>query len=261
METRFSEYLFVVFLVVTSVQSDTYYKSRLRPAQLKRLNHRISFSRLVSVIPFTVNRLFITFTSTTRFLSTKPPSMPIHSSVMRAALLASGLAARTVYAYTQVNVPSPFMYKNIDPIVFPGEYDKSHLHSFFGSDSVTVDTKTSDELRQGCTNAENPNDLSVYWVPTLLYQSGDNWEPVPVSRFSAYYGLGDTPAEIPIPDDVRMVAGDAMAQSADAMPSEANIEWFCENGPESTPDENGFPSETCSTHLQTLLYFPNCKYS
>lgn len=186
--------------------------------------------------------------------------MPIHSTTLRAALLASGLAVQTAYAYTQVNVPSPFLYKNIDPIVFPGSYEKSHLHSFFGSDAVTASTTTSDELRAGCTNAENPNDLSVYWVPTLLYQSGQDWEPVPVMRFSAYYGLGDTPAEIPIPENLSMLAGDAMASTAADMPAEANVEWFCENGPESQPDENGFPSQTCNTHLQQLLYFPNCKH-
>ena len=45
--------------------------------------------------------------------------MPMHSTMLRAALLTSGLAVQTAYAYTQVNVPSPFMYKNIDPIVFP----------------------------------------------------------------------------------------------------------------------------------------------
>ena len=44
-----------------------------------------------------------------------------------------------------------------------------------------------------------------------------------------------------------MLAGDA-----------AHSEWFCENGPDSALDTNGFPSETCSTHLQQLLYFPNC---
>ena len=187
--------------------------------------------------------------------------MPMHSTMLRAALLTSGLAVQSAYAYTQVNVPSPFMYKNIDPIVFPGEQDKSHLHSFFGSDAVTVNTKTSDELRAGCTNAENPNDLSVYWVPTLLSQSGGSWEPVPVMRFSAYYGLGDTPAEIPIPENLSMLAGDAKATTLETMPAEAHAEWWCENDPASEPDVNGFPSKTCSTHLQQLLYFPNCKCS
>ncbi|PSN61112.1 hypothetical protein BS50DRAFT_578526 [Corynespora cassiicola Philippines] len=179
------------------------------------------------------------------------------STFFKTALLTNGLVAQ-IAAYTQVNVASPFMYKNIDPIVFPGQYDKSHLHSFFGSDAVTINTKTSAELQKGCTNAENPNDLSIYWVPTLLYKSGSTWEPVPVSRFSAYYSLGDNKAEVPIPQDLQMVAGDATAQTADTMPAEANSEWFCEGDDGIPLDGNGFPSSTCSTHLQQLLYFPNC---
>jgi hypothetical protein len=64
--------------------------------------------------------------------------MPMRSTTLRAALLTSGFAVQSAYAYTQVNVPSPFMYKNIDPIVFAGEHSKSHLHSFFGSDAVRL---------------------------------------------------------------------------------------------------------------------------
>jgi hypothetical protein len=86
--------------------------------------------------------------------------MPL-SLLFRVALTGS-ILAQTTNAYTQVNIASPFMYKNIDPIVFPGQYDKSHLHSFFGSDAVTINTTTSAELQAGCTNAQNPNDLSVY---------------------------------------------------------------------------------------------------
>jgi hypothetical protein len=175
-----------------------------------------------------------------------------------AALLVSGFTARVAHAYTVVNVASPFMYKNVDPIVFPGQYDKSHLHSFYGSDAVTASTKTSAELQAGCTNVENPNDLSVYWTPTLLYKNGDSYDPVPVSRFSAYYSLGDNKAEVPIPQNLQMVAGDASATTADAMPVEAYSEWFCEGGGGATADKNGFPSSTCNTHLQQLLYFPNC---
>ncbi|RYP43282.1 hypothetical protein DL770_011762 [Monosporascus sp. CRB-9-2] len=181
------------------------------------------------------------------------------SSTLLRAALTGGLVAQVAHAYTQVNVMSPFMYKNIDPIVFPGSFTESHLHSFFGSDAVTASTTTSAELQKGCTNAENPNDFSVYWVPTLLYQSASgSWEPVPVMRFSAYYNLGETPAEVPIPQNLKMVAGSASAKTAAEMPSDAKIEWFCEGDSGIGTDENGFPSSTCSTHLQTLLYFPNC---
>ncbi|KAH6663519.1 hypothetical protein B0J14DRAFT_662033 [Halenospora varia] len=180
------------------------------------------------------------------------------SFLLRAALT-GGIIAQ-VAAYTQVNVPSPFMYKNIDPIVFPGQYSKSHLHSFFGSDAVTINTNTSAELQKGCTNAENPNDLSIYWVPTLLYttDSGSTYEPVPVSRFSAYYNLGETQAEVAIPQNLKLVAGDSSATTANASPSDAKVSWFCEGDSGITVDSNGFPSSTCSTHLQTLLYFPQC---
>ena len=175
-------------------------------------------------------------------------------------LFTAGLLAQYASAYTQVNVPSPFMQKNIDPIVYPGEFGKSHLHSFYGSDAVVASTKTSAELQKGCTNAENPNDLSVYWVPTVLYTAdgGKTYNPVPVMRFSAYYNLGETPAEVAIPQDVQMVAGKAEAQDEASMDPNAKATWFCEGEENAGLDANGFPSKTCSTHLQQLLYFPNC---
>jgi hypothetical protein len=80
---------------------------------------------------------------------------------MLSLLFLLSAAAGVANAYT-VTVADLFMYKNIEPIVFPGEYNRSHMHSFFGSDAVTVNTKTSAELQAGCSTAENPNDYSVY---------------------------------------------------------------------------------------------------
>ncbi|EXF77884.1 hypothetical protein COL5a_001647 [Colletotrichum fioriniae] len=179
---------------------------------------------------------------------------------MSSLLFATGLLAGLAQAYTQVNVASPFMTKNIDPIVYPGQYDKSHLHSFFGSDAVTINTKTSAELQKGCTNAENPNDLSVYWIPTPLYTTdgGKTYEPMPLSRFSAYYNLGETEAEVAIPQNLQMVAGKATATTEGDMIADAQSSWACENGGGGSTDANGFPSSTCGTHLQQLLYFPQC---
>lgn len=59
----------------------------------------------------------------------------------------------------------PFMRKNIDPIVYPGQY-VSHMHSFYGSDALTKDLPTTAELHKGCPSGENPNDLSVYCMPS-----------------------------------------------------------------------------------------------
>jgi len=94
--------------------------------------------------------LFTFFSSLVRF-STSPK--------MRGQVIFAFVAQ--VAAYTDIDVDM-FMYKNIDPIVFPGEYGKSHLHTFFGSDAITAATTTSAELQAGCATAENPNDFSTY---------------------------------------------------------------------------------------------------
>ncbi|KAH7094505.1 secreted protein [Paraphoma chrysanthemicola] len=179
---------------------------------------------------------------------------------MFSLLLPASMLATLTTAYTQVNVKAPFMNKNVDSIVFPGSYTKSHLHSFYGSDAVTASTNKSSELQTGCTNAENPNDLSVYWVPTVLYttDAGKTYKPVPLTRFSAYYNAGETPAEIAIPQDLKMLAGSASATTKEAMIANAQAQWFCEGGDDAGLDANGFPSKTCATHLQQLLYFPQC---
>lgn len=81
----------------------------------------------------------------------------MHSSNSLLWSAAFGVAS----AYT-VTTSDRFMLKNIDPIVFPGQYDKSHMHSFFGSDAVTINTTTSAEVQAGCSSTQNPNDYSVY---------------------------------------------------------------------------------------------------
>jgi hypothetical protein len=105
---------------------------------------------------------------------------------MPSILFISAVLAGVAKAYTEVSAASAFMTKNIDPIKFPKLYN-SHLHSFFGSDAVTANTTSSVELQKGCTNMENPNDLSVYWVPTPLYTTdgGKTYKPLPLFRFSA----------------------------------------------------------------------------
>jgi hypothetical protein len=160
--------------------------------------------------------------------------------------------------YTATVVDS-FMHKNIDPIVQPGEY-RSHLHNFFGSDAVTVNTTTSSELQAGCSTAENPNDLSIYWIPTLNVINKDGTQtPVNPMRFSAYYASIEN-AEIAIPQNCKAVAGDAKAQSQAEIELKVGISWFCENGPSKATDADpaAFPTEACSTYLQTLLLFQDC---
>ncbi|KAJ5975938.1 hypothetical protein N7481_009645 [Penicillium waksmanii] len=175
---------------------------------------------------------------------------------MRSSILFSTWAAGLAQAYTVTNTDL-FMFKNIDPIMLPGQYT-SHMHSFFGSDAVTVNTTTSAELQKGCSSTENPNDFSTYWVPTLyLVQDGKHTAITPM-RFSAYYENLNS-AEIAIPQNYKDVAGNASAQSQDVLESNAGMKWFCEGDSEDEDvDDAAFPTKTCSTHLQTLLLFHDC---
>ncbi|CAI4212345.1 unnamed protein product [Parascedosporium putredinis] len=168
-------------------------------------------------------------------------------------LVGAGFAS----AYTVTNV-GKFMEKNIDPIVTPGEY-RSHLHTFFGSDAVNVNTTTSAELQAGCSTAENPNDFSSYWIPSLVIRNDDgSTTPVPIFRFSAYY-VDINAAEVPIPQNYRAVVGNAAATAQADVPSLAGHSWFCEGDPsDQDKDPAAFPRQTCSTHLQTLLLFHDC---
>ncbi|KAJ5348849.1 hypothetical protein MYU51_007131 [Penicillium brevicompactum] len=176
---------------------------------------------------------------------------------MRNSILLSALAAGLSNAYT-VTVSDFMMFKNIDPIVLPGQYT-SHMHSFFGSDAITVNTTTSAELQKGCSTTENPNDFSTYWVPTLylVEDDGKTYTPIKPMRFSAYYEQPES-AEIAIPQNFKDVAGNASATSQADVEDNAGISWFCEGDATEDKDAAAFPTKTCSTHLQTLLLFHDC---
>src|SRR6478672_8629705 len=57
-----------------------------------------------------------------------------------------------------------------DPIVFPGQAGRSHVHTFFGN-ATTDAASTYDSLRAGATTCRTEQDASSYWVPAL-YRNG-----------------------------------------------------------------------------------------
>lgn len=147
--------------------------------------------------------------------------------------------------------------KTVDPIKFPGSYNNSHLHIFHGSDKITAHTKTSAELRQGCTSANNPCDFSAYWIPSLVVKKTSK-EIKPFVMAAYYMNIGF--ADIPIPENLKMIAGNSSAQTLEgADPDHAGLRWFCHhdsNGDVFFPD---FPSHSCGhSFLHFLLYFPDC---
>ncbi|KAL4744352.1 hypothetical protein BDW72DRAFT_212792 [Aspergillus terricola var. indicus] len=174
---------------------------------------------------------------------------------MRLFLIALLAGTSLVTAWTELH-HEPFMNKNIDAIVVPGTYT-SHMHTFFGSDAITNALPTSAELQRGCYSGDNPNDLSVYWIPTLYYVANSTFVEVPIFRFSTYYT--NSYSTLAIPQDLALISGNASAKTqSDADHPSNDLEWFCEGSDERESDIARMPTRTCTQHLQVNLRFPNC---
>ena len=94
--------------------------------------------------------------------------------------------------------------------------------------------------------------------PTLYASNGTTLVPIEARYFKAYY-QGIDGAEIAYPTDFKVVAGNASATTAEEVDERSDMSWWCEYGPSSTPDANGWPGVGCNLgRLQTQLRFPDC---
>jgi Domain of unknown function (DUF1996) len=144
-----------------------------------------------------------------------------------------------------------------DPIVFPGQAGKSHLHAFFGNRTTDAGS-TYESLRASATTCRTEEDASGYWVPAL-FRNGTEIRPLAVK---VYYRTGRHEPESvsAFPPGFRVVAGDATATSSQGL---RTTFWLCRGlrGPEALA---GFgPTETPPTcpaenPLTLHVQFPEC---
>jgi Domain of unknown function (DUF1996) len=124
---------------------------------------------------------------------------------------------RTECAYSHMNFD--------DPIVFPGQPAKSHLHTFFGN-TLTRAGSTADSIANlgNSTCAGGISNRTAYWVPTLI-DTADSRPKIPDGSIWYYKTGGMLAAKVkPFPKGLRMIAGNA--RSAQASDSE-HIQWSC----------------------------------
>lgn len=144
-----------------------------------------------------------------------------------------------------------------DPIVYPNQAGKSHLHTFFGN-TTTNASSTYDSLRAGSTTCRTEEDSSGYWVPAL-YRNGTEVQPV---SMKVYYRTGrHAPEEVQaFPPGFRTIAGDATASAAQGLRTSF---WLCRElrDPDTVPDAG--PSDTprncpVGSPLTLHVLFPEC---
>lgn len=141
-----------------------------------------------------------------------PPVKGYNEARMRATPEAAEVsdigAFRTTCAFSHMNFD--------DGIVFPGQVGASHLHAYFGNvKSNAHSTATSLRTTGNSTCLGGTLNRSSYWVPTMVHHTtGKVTAP---DNIVVYYKTGYShirAADVqPLPDGLRMVAGDMGAYS------------------------------------------------
>jgi hypothetical protein len=138
-----------------------------------------------------------------------------------------------------------------DPIVFPGQSGASHDHSFVGNRTTNA-SSTYASLRSGATSCQRAADTAAYWVPTLY--EGTN--AVLPAGATIYYRRGTLAEVRTFPNNLRMIAGDATAASAQ---DRRVTFWNCgvNGGVEPSSTVPTCPAARGS-FLRLLFRFPSC---
>jgi hypothetical protein len=128
-------------------------------------------------------------------------------------------------------IPCSFSYMNYDdPIVFPGQQGRTHLHTFFGNTGTNF-ASTADSLAStgGSTCRGGTMNRSAYWIPSLI-DTREGRPLVPNDAVFYYKSAHMNPAEIaPLPSGLRMIVGHSTntTQPTSHNSFENPYFWYC----------------------------------
>jgi len=153
-----------------------------------------------------------------------------------------------------------------DPIVYPGQANRSHLHAFFGNTGTDANSTTTSLLTSGnSTCSGGVANRSAYWVPALVDTAAGT--PVKPKTLLVYYKQGyniqDSKLMNLVPLGLKMIAGDAMnsvdVRAANPWAGSAYT-WRCMSLATGTPvaDSQQIPNCALGTELWMIVTFPQC---
>lgn len=137
-----------------------------------------------------------------------------------------------------------------DPIVFPRQPGKAHLHNFFGNTGTDA-YSTLASLRSSGTTCQNRGDKAAYWVPAL-YQGGKLVRPE-VSQVYYRASNADRTKIRPFPAGLEMIAGDSKSTRPQPLGVAA---WNC--GPVARFQDSSPPTCKPGENLRVRIRFPEC---
>ena len=154
-----------------------------------------------------------------------------------------------------------------DPIVYPGQPGKSHLHTFFGNTKADGNSTYASLRTTGESTCNNLLNRSAYWIPARMNGRGKVVMPDYVSIYYKRPKSSDPVCTasggtcLPLPRGLRYVFGYNMSNPAKSSPA-GSYYWNCD-GAGGTPGH--FPNiaqaaKGCpaGARLGAVLSAPNC---
>jgi hypothetical protein len=146
-----------------------------------------------------------------------------------------------------------------DPIIYPGQPGKSHLHTFFGNTRTNAATTPTSLATSGNSSCHGGiANRSAYWVPTLL--DAQNQPVLPASAIM-YYKTGYRsviPASVKqIPTGLRMISGDALSSVTQEAAGWGCLETYIGHYGY-IPTASDHPCIKEGNHISLTITFPQC---
>jgi hypothetical protein len=153
-----------------------------------------------------------------------------------------------------------------DPIVYPGQPNRSHLHAFFGNTDTDANSTTNSLLTTGNSTCDGGiANRSAYWVPALIDTA--TGAPVKPRTLIVYYKQGysirDSRLMNLVPLGLKMIAGNP-ANSVDVKATvpwtPSPYTWKCIVPGHGSPVAEGQQIPDCAqdSELWMSVTFPQC---
>ena len=150
-----------------------------------------------------------------------------------------------------------------DPIVYPGQQDAAHHHTFFGNTAIDAFTTSANIRSRGNATCRGGTiNLSGYWVPSMI----DTATGIPVAPryLIVYYKTGnwqyfnDNSVMQPFPKGLKMIAGDGTRTGP---VEDGHTGFFCTGLEGGSRDTSGSAIPTTCRQGETMwavVDFPQC---
>ncbi len=198
---------------------------------------------------------------------TVPASIPStvrpDTLIARIGVPAKSAAPDTVGAFRFMCEPGQISYD--DPIVYPGQPGKSHLHQWFGNTAADAHSTYASLRTSGGSTCMNILNRSAYWMPAMLDGKGHVVRPDYVSIY--YKRLPADSAEctrqakdcVPLPRGLRFIFGYDMVSGR----TPTGGTYFDCTGPSATPGHYKTITEAAANcpagnRLGAIIGAPGC---